>query len=143
MKLLIYSHFFAPRVGGVESIVLSLAEGLSNLRVQDEKLFEITLVTQTAKGDFDDRSLPFAVVRRPGLLGLWGLMRATDLLHLAGPAIVPLVLAMLAGKRAIVEHHGYQVSCPNGLLFYQPTQRACPGHFKLRNYIECLRCNWK
>ena len=32
MKLLLYSHSFAPNVGGVETIVLSLACGLAELR---------------------------------------------------------------------------------------------------------------
>jgi glycogen synthase len=144
MKLLIYSHFFAPSVGGVESIVLSLARGLSELRTQvDEKQFEITLVTQTPKGDFDDRSLPFLVVRRPHLFKLWNLMRTTDVVHVAGPALAPLLLARLAGKPTAVEHHGYQAVCPNGLLFHHPTQTLCPGHFKLHNYAECVRCNVK
>jgi glycosyltransferase involved in cell wall biosynthesis len=143
MKLLIYSHFFAPSVGGVESVVLSLAQGLSELGGQKSESFEITLVTQTAKGDFDDRSLPFPVVRRPSLFGLWNLIHETDLLHVAGPAIAPLLLAHVGRKRAVVEHHGYQVVCPNGLLFHHPMQHACPGYFKLHNYFECLRCNSK
>src|ERR1700737_3409288 len=93
MKLLIYSHFFAPSVGGVDSIVLSLARGLAELRTRaNEKQFEITLVTQTAKGDFDDESLPFVVVRRPRLFDLWNLIRRTDLVHVAGPALPPLLL---------------------------------------------------
>jgi glycosyltransferase involved in cell wall biosynthesis len=143
MKLLIYSHFFAPSVGGVESVVLSLAQGLSEFHGENAEAFEITLVTQAAKGDFDDQSLPFPVVRRPGLFRLWKLIRQTDLLHVAGPAIAPLLLAILARKPVVVEHHGYQVACPNGLLFHHPTQRPCPGHFKLHNYLECLRCNWR
>jgi glycosyltransferase involved in cell wall biosynthesis len=52
-----------------------------------------------------------------------------------------LLFARLARKPAIIEHHGYQTVCPNGLLFYHPTQSACPGHFQLRNYRECFRCN--
>src|ERR1700730_2583851 len=142
MKLLIYSHFFAPSVGGVESIVLSLARGLAELRTQaNEKQFEITLVTQTAKGDFDDQSLPFVVVRRPRLFELWNLIRRTDLVHVAGPALSPLLMARLADKPTAVEHHGYQSVCPNGLLFHNPSQSNCPGHFKLHNYLECVRCN--
>jgi glycogen synthase len=142
MRLLIYSHFFAPSVGGVESIVLSLARGLSDLRnPANEKQFEITLVTQTAKGDFDDQALPFVVVRRPRLVELWNLVRRADLVHVAGPALSPLLMARLAGKPAAVEHHGYQSICPNGLLFHHPSQSACPGHFKSHNYLECVRCN--
>jgi glycosyltransferase involved in cell wall biosynthesis len=80
-------------------------------------------------------------VRQPTLLRLWSLIRACDAIHFAGPALVPLLFARLARKPAVIEHHGYQSVCPNGLLFHHPTQSACPGHFQLRNYTECLRCN--
>jgi hypothetical protein len=43
MKLLLYSHFFAPSIGGVETIVLSLARGLAELRDSNgAPEFEIT-----------------------------------------------------------------------------------------------------
>jgi len=32
VKLLLYSHYFAPSIGGVETIVMSLARGLADLR---------------------------------------------------------------------------------------------------------------
>jgi hypothetical protein len=49
MKLLIYSHFFAPSIGSVEMAVQSFAGGLPELHTpQGIKEFEITLVTQTA-----------------------------------------------------------------------------------------------
>jgi len=142
MKLLVYSHFFAPSVGGVENIVLSLARGLADLRLADGRPeFDLTVITQTPASGFDDKSLPFAVVRQPTLNRLWSMTRGCDAVHVAGPALVPLLFARLARKPAIVEHHGYQAGCPNGLLFHHPTQSACPGHFQLRNYRECFRCN--
>jgi glycosyltransferase involved in cell wall biosynthesis len=142
MKLLIYSHFFAPSIGGVENIVLSLARGLAELQSPEGlSEFEVTLVTQTPRGSFDDPSLPFAVVRRPSLSELWSIIRASDMIHVAGPAVAPVVLGRLARKPVIIEHHGYQAICPNGLLFHHPTQSACPGHFQRRNYAECFRCN--
>jgi hypothetical protein len=52
MKLLLYSHSCAPSVGGVESIVLSLARGLAEVRTP-EGLIELglTLVTETPAED--------------------------------------------------------------------------------------------
>ena len=142
MKLLLYCHFFAPSIGGVENIVLSLAQGLAELRSPSGlSEFELTVVTQTPAGSFDDRSLPFAVVRQPTLTRLWSMIRACDVIHLAGPTLIPLMLARLLRKPVVIEHHGYQIACPNGLLFHHPTQSACPGHFRLRNYTECFRCN--
>jgi glycogen synthase len=141
MKLLLYSHFFAPSVGGVENIVLSLADGLSKRRKANGQLeFEVTLVTKTAAGDFDDGALPFRVVRAPSLIVLWRLIRGSDVLHTAGPALLPLFLAWLARKPFVIEHHGYQAICLNGLLLQRPGNSICPGHFQAGRYAECLRC---
>jgi len=137
MKLLVYSHFFAPSVGGVETIVLSLAKGLAAL---EEKPFDVTVVTRTPAGQFPDDSLPFSVVRRPGALKLWRLVCNSDVVHVSGPSLLPMLCAQLAGKPLIIEHHGYQSVCPNGLLLHQPDRTVCPGHFQAGHYSECLRC---
>ena len=142
MKLLVYSHFFAPSIGGVESIVHSLASGLAEHRTPEgTPEFDLTVVTETPAGDFDDHSLAFRVVRQPGLFHLWSLVRASDVIHVAGPALLPLFLARLARKPAVIEHHGYQTICPNGILVHQPDRSICPGHFQAGRYAECLRCN--
>ncbi len=142
MKLLIYSHFFAPSIGGVETIIFSLARGLAELRdAKGAREFEITLVTQTSAGGYDDSKFPFRVVREPGILQLWRLIRESDLVHAAGPALAPLLLTRLARRPLVIEHHGYQASCPNGLLFHHPTMSVCRGHFEARNYLECWNCN--
>jgi glycosyltransferase involved in cell wall biosynthesis len=144
MKLLIYSHFFAPSVGGVETIVVSLARGLAGLCDADgARQFEITLVTQTPAGNYEDDARPFRVIRKPGLLQLWQLIRKSDVVHVAGPALVPLFLAGLSRKPFLIEHHGYQATCPNGLLFHHPSETVCRGHFLAGNYRECLKCNTK
>jgi glycosyltransferase involved in cell wall biosynthesis len=141
MKLLLYSHSFAPRVGGVETIVLSLARGLAELRTVDNRpRFELTLVTETSAGDFDERSLEFPVVREPSALALKRLIDAADVIHLAGPALLPLFLAWLSRKPVVLEHHGYQSICPNGLLLHQPDGSLCPGHFQAGHYGRCVRC---
>jgi glycosyltransferase involved in cell wall biosynthesis len=142
VKLLVYSHFFAPSIGGVETSVLSLAAGLAEFRAsKGEPEFDILLVTATPAGGFDDRALPFRVIRQPNLLRLWDLIRKSDVIHIAGPALPPLFLAKLARKPVVIEHHGYQAICPNGMLIHQPDQSICPGHFQAGRYAECLRCN--
>lgn len=141
MKLLLYSHSFTPNVGGVETIALSLARGLAELRTVDNRQrFALTVVTQIPSADFDDTALPFPVVRRPGALVLWRLIGEADVVHLAGPAWLPLVLAWLAQKPVALEHHGYQAICPNGLLLHQPDGSICPGHFQAGRYEKCVRC---
>jgi glycosyltransferase involved in cell wall biosynthesis len=142
MKLLIYSHFFTPSIGGVETVVLSLARGLSGVRAADgHPQFEITLVTQTPADKSDNGSLRFRVVRQPSLIKLWDLIRASDVLHVAGPALAPLCLGLLARKPVVVEHHGFQTICPNGQLLIEPAATPCPGHFMAGRHGECLRCN--
>jgi glycosyltransferase involved in cell wall biosynthesis len=142
MKLLIYSHFFAPSVGGVETLVLSLARGLAGLRAADDSpQFEVTLATRTPAEEFDDATLPFRVVRRPSLIHLWDLIRAFDVIHVAGTALAPMILGLLARKPVVVEHHGFQAICPNGQLLIEPAGIPCPGHFMAGNHNECLRCN--
>jgi glycosyltransferase involved in cell wall biosynthesis len=135
MKVLLYSHAFAPKIGGVETYVMLLARGLA------ERGVEVTVATPTPSNGFDDSSLPFRVVRCPRLRTLWRLLGKADIVHLAGPAFIPLALGLLRGKPVVVEHHGYQAICPNGLLFYEPTKSVCPGHFMRRRYWHCLRCN--
>jgi glycosyltransferase involved in cell wall biosynthesis len=141
MKLLLYSHSFAPNVGGVETVVLSLARGLADLRtVNNRPLFDLTVATETSAGDFDDTSLPFTVVRHPGVLALRRLIGDADVIHLAGPVLLPLLLATLARKPVALEHHGYQAICPNGLLLHQPDGSICPGHFQAARYGKCVSC---
>ncbi len=136
MKLLIYSHFFAPSVGGVETLVLSLARGLDG-----DPEFAVTLATQTPADNFDDLSLPFKVVRQPNLIHLWDLIRVSDVVHVAGPALSPIFLGLLARKPVVVEHHGFQTICPNGQLLIEPAGVPCPGHFMAGQHGQCLRCN--
>jgi glycogen synthase len=142
MKLLIYSHFFAPSVGGVETLVSSLAKGLAALRATNgDAEFDVTIVTETPAQGFDDAGLGFRVIRQPGFSGLWRLIQESDVVHAAGPALAPLVLSLLARKPVVLEHHGFQTICPNGQLLIEPPGTPCPGHFMAGQHQKCLRCN--
>ena len=143
MKLLVYSHAFAPQVGGIETFVMSLAKGLTAPSGEHSvQRLEITVVTQTPDPNKNALSNPaFQVVRQPKVVALWQLIRSTETVLLAGPAILPLLFALLLGKRAIVSHHGYQSICPNGMHFQFPLQQSCPGHFAAGRYLECVQCN--
>lgn len=139
MKILIYSHAFAPQIGGVETYAMHLARGLAARG--EGNAIRVTVVTQSQKKDFNDSAMPFAIVRHPGIMQIRKLIRESDVIHLAGPVIAPLVLALLAHKPIVVEHHGYQASCPNGLLLYQPKKTACPNHYMRNEFSACLKCN--
>jgi len=148
MKLLIYTPVFAPNVGGIETIVLTLTRGLTDLvTCEGVAEFDVKLITQTAAGKFKDEELPFQIVRRPSLKQLWSAIRASDVVHIACPAVVPLVLSLLARKPVVVEHHGFQTICPTGQLLMEPDGIPCPGHFMAGRHLKCMGCrstkDWK
>ena len=83
--------------------VLSLAGGLPELRTpQGASEFEVTLVTQTTADGSDDGALPFRVLRQPNLFQLWRLIRESDVIHIAGPALLPLALGLLARRPVVI-----------------------------------------
>jgi glycosyltransferase involved in cell wall biosynthesis len=142
MKILIYTHSFAPAVGGAEKYILLLAEGLAGLPSSDAASpMAIKVATQTPAGNLDDSQFAFEVVRRPGLFRLVRLVYEADIVHLSGACFAPLFLAWMVGKPLVIEHHGYNASCPNGLLFYEPKQSVCPEHFMAGRYSHCIKCN--
>jgi glycogen(starch) synthase len=142
LNVLLYSYDWLPLVGGIQSVTADLAQGLcewSSTHSDDE--VSVTLMTETSCGGMDDSQLPFPVIRRPHLLELIGHIRSADVVHIANPTLVPLALAYFLRKPTVVEHHGYQSICPNGLLLYGPDTSVCSGHFMARQYGKCFECN--
>src|SRR2546430_11026666 len=70
MKVLMYAHAFAPKIGGAETYMMLLAGGLATR----PEVHEVTIATPTPAHGFDDASLPFRVVRRPSVGSLWRLV---------------------------------------------------------------------
>jgi glycosyltransferase involved in cell wall biosynthesis len=142
VKILIYSKVFLPATGGIQTVVSELARGLAERGHPDGgEGIQVTVVTRNKNRMEADDSLPYRLVRNPNLRSLIRLVRQADILHVAGPAMLPMALGLLFHKPVIVEHHGYQSICPNGLLVYQPDHSLCPGYFMQKRYQKCLRCN--
>jgi glycogen synthase len=142
MKVLIYSRSFAPLIGGVETYVMLLARGLaSSSGAGQSEAIQVTVTTQAAAGGFDDSSLPFHVVRQPGLRALFHLIQRANIVQIAGPCLLPMLLAWLLRKPFVIEQHGYQSICPNGSLFFDPAKSVCPGYFMAKRYAKCWECN--
>ena len=142
MKLLIYARDWAPSIGGVQTIVKTLADGLADWSSKhSEAPIEVTLLTQSPPGSMNDSQLLYRVVRKPGFMDFIREIRRADVIHLAGPTLLPLIIGYLLRKPTIVEHHGYQVSCPNGMLLLEPQKVQCSGHFMAKRYGKCLACN--
>lgn len=145
LRILIYGEYFLPVVGGVQTAMHLLAKGLAALnchqhRDRDWLEIDVTVVTKTAANGMDDSGLPYRVVRHPPLRRLIMLIREADVVHVAGPCLLPMAIAWVMGKPFVVEHHGYQAICPNGLLFREPGRTVCPGHFGQQRYRECVSC---
>lgn len=145
MKLLIYSEYFFPTTGGVQTNVFELACGFSEWHEAhpDDPALDVIIVTQTRERTPKDNSWPFRIVRGPGATALFKLVRNADVVHVAGPAMLPMLFAVLLRKPMIVEHHGYQSICPNGILLLGTDRTVCPGHFMAGRYWNCVRCNAK
>jgi glycosyltransferase involved in cell wall biosynthesis len=143
-KLLLYSHSWAPSVGGVETITMDLARGICDWsKRHPQEAWQVTLVTRTPAGEMNDSTLPFRVVRQPSTWELVRLFREADVLHLAGPSLFPMMVGWLMARRMVIEHHNYQSICPNGLLIFQPSLSVCPGHYMSGHYGKCVECNSK
>jgi glycosyltransferase involved in cell wall biosynthesis len=145
LKILIYGEYFLPVVGGVQTSMNLLARGLLELNASQERdasfpKIEVTVVTRTAANGMDDTIFPYLVVRRPRFRMLIKLIREADVIHVAGPCLLPMLIGWLTGKPVLVEHHGYQAICPNGLLFREPSRTVCSGYFAQRQYGKCVRC---
>ncbi|MFZ0036762.1 MAG: glycosyltransferase family 4 protein [Candidatus Acidiferrales bacterium] len=141
MKILVYSHDWAPAIGGTQTAMMSLAGGLaSELRSLGDSA-RLTFVTATPAGEMDDRTMPFAVVRRPSFTELIRLIRTSEVVHLAGPALLPLFLSWLLRKKFVIQHHNYQAVCPDGLLLQNPDRSPCPNHFLNGRIRNCVRCH--
>jgi len=141
MKLLIYTHSFAPTIGGVETYAMHLARGLTNrsTRKHNEGI-DVIVATMAKRGDFDDAALPFRTVRCPTLWTLLRLVQHCDVLVLAGPCLWPMFLAWVLRRPFVVEQHGYQCVCPNGMLLFD-RKAVCRGHFMAKQHLKCLHCN--
>jgi glycosyltransferase involved in cell wall biosynthesis len=141
VKLLIYSNDWLPSMGGIQTITTELANGLVRLSQENPaNTVQVTVITQTPADGMDDAVLGFRVIRRPSKWELVQLVLGADIVHIAGPALWPMALAFLLRKTTVLEHHGYQTICPNGLLLFEPNRSVCPGHFMAGRYQECLRC---
>lgn len=143
MKLLIYTNFYLPQPGGTQTVVLELARAFSKRSVDrpGTEPIEVTVATQENRSWSEDGAQPYRIVRAPSSGELRRLIREADLVHLAGPALGPLVFCVLGRKKFVVEHHAFLVSCPNGQYFYEPQRSLCSGHFMAGNYSACVRCN--
>ena len=95
-------------VGGIETIIMELAQRLA---VTPESVpnggVHVTVVTPQVAGVSGEVNLPFRIIRNPSFAHLISLIWHSDILHIAGSDMRPLLLGWLLRKRVVVEHHGF------------------------------------
>src|SRR5579862_3571989 len=137
MKVLIYSRVFLPVTGGIQTVVSELARGLADRRgANGAERIEVTVVTRTKGGMDNHDSLPYKLVRDPNLLNLIEFVREADVIHVAGPAMLPIALGLLFRKPLVVEHHDTSLSVRMDCLYTSRTT-AYARAILCRDAIKC------
>jgi len=141
MNILIYSSLWAPSVGGVQSVTNTLARGLAAQFDKDESAeVEVTVATPSQGVGPRSANEPLRIAGDTGFFRLVRLIQKSDIVHLAGPALSPLLLAWFFCKKVVILHHGYQAVCPDGSLVHFVDQRVCCNSFASGDVSDCLRC---
>ena len=141
MNILIYSSLWAPSVGGVQSVTNTLARGLAAQSDKDDSdEVEVTVATPSLGVGPGSANEPLRIAGDAGFFRLVRLIRKSDIVHLAGPALLPLLLAWFFRKKAVILHHGYQAVCPDGALVHFVDQRVCCNSFASGDVSDCVRC---
>jgi glycogen(starch) synthase len=91
MRLVVYSPYFHPRLGGLETVVQVLASEWARMG------HEVTVITDTPNVEPDVFS--FHVLRRPGLLASIAAYRAADAVILANISLWGLLPLLFCGSR--------------------------------------------
>lgn len=107
MKVLIYSHFFYPSIGGAETVSLALAEGFQNRGIQCK------VITTTA--DEGNQRFYFDIIRNPKIKHQSELIKWADIVLFNGASLALQPWVIFHRKPFVWIHIGYQVSNLDGL----------------------------
>lgn len=91
MRLVVYSPYFHPRLGGLETVVKVLATEWARMG------HEVTVITDSPKVEPD--VFPFQVLRRPGFFACVVAYRAADAVILANISLWGLLPLLFCGSR--------------------------------------------
>lgn len=105
-RVLFYSPYYFPHVGGAERFGASLVRAFSQLGVRVK-------VISMVDGYAGEEGIE--ILRRPPVTRVLEMMKWADVIHLNGLSRRGLVLARLVGRPVVVTHHGFQAVCPTGV----------------------------
>lgn len=110
MKILIYSPLFYPSIGGLETVVLILAQEFV------AQGHQVKLVSQTPSAELD--KFPFEVIRNPHAYSLLALTRWCDIYFQPNISLKGIWPLFLIHKPWVVAHHNWYTRT-NGELGWQ------------------------
>ena len=113
MKILIYSSVFYPSIGGIETITATLAENIQRLG------HSCTVLTEEKLNGQDELDVLYKIIRHPTLKERFNIAKQCDLVHSNGASVAMYPFARLAQKPFIWTHNGYQVTCVDGLGWFE------------------------
>lgn len=95
--VLVFTPWFHPHLGGVETTVDLLARELAATG------YAVTVLTPYPSGEPESRQ-PFRLLRRPGPVDAWRAVRAADIVLMFGPSLRFLWLPLAQRKSVVINH---------------------------------------
>jgi glycogen(starch) synthase len=132
IRVLLYSHYYPPSIGGVEAYAEMLAKQLaaaSDLR--------LTVATATAGNGDLEQERPFALNRQASPLALAALVRQSDVVLMMGMQPVLTSAARLTGVPLIWVHANHDTACPKSMAYRWQDDATCT--YEPRQCWACLR----
>lgn len=109
IKVLIYSPYFLPNIGGLENVVHLIAKELN-------EHVELIVLTNTPNNKKDD--LGYEVIRRPTPIKLFKLVKWCDVYFQHNVSLKGIYPLLFLRRKLLITHHGYYTR-PNGSLGWQ------------------------
>lgn len=125
MKILVYSHFFYPSIGGVETASCCLA---THLTKQGQDVTVVTRIKDINKSN----NYNFKIIRNPNFKSLLKLIKESDIIHMQGYNIFIFLLSKFFNTKIIWDHHGYDTICLK--------VEAWNGSECNYRFVQCLKC---
>jgi len=138
MKVLLYSHCFYPSVGGIETVSLTLAEGLVQNKI------DLKIITTTTS-DKEKKQFPFEVIRNPSMKQRIALVKWADVILFNGASLALQPWILFFRKPFVWIHTAYQVSCIDGAGWVEGEQapiqpyRSFIYHLKKKGWTEGIK----
>jgi glycogen synthase len=134
LNVLLYSHFFYPSIGGLETVSLTLAEGFVANGLGCKVL--------TTSDTNEEEKFPFEVIRNPGLAKRLQLIKWADVILFNGATMALQPWVLLYNKPFVWVHIGYQVSCLDGLGWIDGQQAPIRVVASIKHHIKLKGIKW-